>query len=106
MKELYHSTITILFAFLLQIAGLSFVTAYDPYIKEKDRSFLQASIVLTVLLVAQNVLDYRLPVATENTFWFTLVSFVGYVLRPVILCGSKKRKKPDRKPLPAAISGC
>ena len=98
MMELYHSTITILFAFLLQIAGLSFVTAYDPYIKEKDRSFLQVSIVLTVLLVAQNILDYRLPVATENTFWFTLISFVGYVIRPVILSCFIQIVQEDRWP--------
>ena len=85
MSQTYYTVITLVFALLLQLAGLTFAVRKDPYIRVKDRGYLTFCIVLALVLILQNLLDFQLPVVPENTFWFTLVSFAGYVIRPIIL---------------------
>ena len=91
-------TIALVFALLLQLAGLTFVVAQDHYIRQQDRVYLLATVGFALLLVFQNLLDYRLPFISGNPFWFTLVAWVGYVVRPIILACFLQIIQEDRWP--------
>lgn len=98
MEDLYFTTSVLVFGLVLQLAGLTFAVRKDPYIRVKDRGYLTFCIALALALILQNLLDYRLQSVTENTFWFTLAAFAGYVIRPIILAIFMQIVQEDRWP--------
>ncbi|MBR1867617.1 MAG: histidine kinase, partial [Clostridia bacterium] len=75
-----------LFPLVLQLGGLTFAAAIDPYIGKKHKRIF-AVIVLTIfLLLAQNYADYLLSNGEQSFYNARIaVGVFGYCLRPVVI---------------------
>ena len=71
--------------FLLILIGSAIVVLIDPYIKKRDRRLMLMIIVSTFILLLQNVADYMLDTMIPVPYVRTIVSIIGYCLRPLII---------------------
>ena len=70
---------------LALLAALAFTVRIDPYIRRQDRRTMLLISVLVFCLVAQNYVEYRLAMSAPKIVARTLVSSLGYSVRPAIL---------------------
>ena len=85
MISISQFAIALQFALLLQLVGVSFGVMRDPYIKDGDRKLLIACIVMSLILIVQNRMDYSLGGVPDKVFQQTLAAVIGYWLRPIII---------------------
>ena len=85
----------ILMPLLIIMLGLVFIVASDSYINHKQKKIMSGIIGLITLLIVQNVADYLLQLVIELPYLRTLVSIVGYVIRPIIIVLFCKLVKPN-----------
>ncbi len=79
------NTLAVLAPLLLLLAGLGFTVWIDPYIGRERRRVMLLVVILSLSLIAQNVLEYRCAVTQPRVFWRTPLTIYGYSVRPVIL---------------------
>ena len=95
--DIYTLTILIPLCFLL--IGLTITVMLDPYISKKHRRIMINIIVLSVLLIAQNIIENALAAGMLHWFWRTTLDVIGYAVRPVFLILFLYIVCPDEKHL-------
>ena len=80
--------------------GLTPVVRRDPYLNKSQKNIMTGIIALISLVVVQNVADYILQ-QISFPYLRTLVSILGYCIRPVIIVLFCKLVKPDAKTKPS-----
>lgn len=75
----------LLLPLLLQLMILSYTISIDSYISRKHRRVLWIIIILVFGLLLQDEANFLLSHGTPRPFLRTIVSIVGYSLRPVVL---------------------
>lgn len=88
---------TILIPLLIQIFGIIPVVLTDKYIQRSQRLTMMNIITLIMLLVAQNSVEYVLKTSLPMPYFRTLISILGYILRPAILVFFCELVAPHRK---------
>lgn len=88
---------TILIPLLIQIIGIIPVVLSDKYIQHSQRMIMMNIITLITLLVAQNGVEYVLKTSLPMPYFRTLISILGYILRPAILVFFCELVAPHRK---------
>lgn len=78
------------------LLGLTPVVRLDPYLNKSQRNIMTGIIALISLVVVQNVADYILQ-QISFPYLRTLVSILGYCVRPIIITLFCKLVKPDVK---------
>lgn len=94
------TTITLLVPLFFLLTGLAVTVLMDPYISRRHRIVMGIIIVLSVTLIAQNLLEDRLAAGEPQWFLRTAVSVYGYTLRPVFLVLFLYIVEPEKKHLP------
>lgn len=79
------NTVSLLIPLLFLLIGLTITVAIDPYISRKHRTVMLIIIVLSAVLIAQNLLADRLEAGPPQPLLRTAVSVLGYSIRPVFL---------------------
>ena len=77
-------TLAVLAPLLLLLIGLGFTVWVDPYIGRERRRIMLLIVVLSLSLIAQNVLEYRCAVAQPRANWRTALTIYGYAVRRVV----------------------
>ena len=85
MRQLLVTDVSIILPSVTLTVMLAFFALTDAYIGRDHRKVLLTICVLMLALIAQNYCDMLLQGWFVNTFLRTVVSVVGYILRPVIL---------------------
>ena len=75
----------ILFALLLELAGLIFIVLADPYIQRPHKIIMIIISLCVLSLIIQNYIGFRLDIEGGRPLAHTLESLFGYCMRPVIL---------------------
>ena len=75
--------------------GLTPIVARDSYLNQQQKKNMSWIIGLIFLLVIQNVADYILQTAVSMPYVRTLVSILGYIIRPTIIVFFCKLVKPN-----------
>ena len=78
-------TLAVLAPLLLLLIGLGFTVWVDPYIGRERRRVMLLIVLLSLSLIAQNMLEYRYAVMQPRRDWRTVLTIYGYSVRPVIL---------------------
>ena len=78
-------TLAVLAPLLLLLIGLGFTVWVDPYIGRERRRVMLLIVLLSLSLVAQNMLEYRFTVTQPRRDLRTALTIYGYAVRPVIL---------------------
>ena len=78
-------TFALLYPLLLLLFGLGYTVMIDPYILRKQQHIILIIIILTLSLIAQNMIEEALFVNRSNLTVKKLLSAYGYTVRPVIL---------------------
>ena len=91
--------ITALFPVVFVLAGLTFTVVIDPYISRNHRRIMLAIIALSIVLIAQNIVEDSLAGGQFHWLWRTAASVVGYSVRPVFLILFLYIVQPNRKHL-------
>ena len=78
-------TLAVLAPLLLLLIGLGFTVWVDPYIGRERRRIMLLIVVLSLSLIAQNMLEYRYAVMQPRRDLRTVLTIYGYSVRPVIL---------------------
>jgi len=79
------NTAALLIPLLFLLLGLAVTVAIDPYISRKHRFVMGLIIALSIVLIAQNLLEDWLAAGSPRPLLRTAVSVLGYTLRPVFL---------------------
>ena len=87
----------ILMPLAILILGLAPIVARDNYLNKSQKNIMFAIIALIGVLVLQNVADYILQTVVFAPFIRTLVSIVGYAVRPIIIVLFCKLVRPKEK---------
>ena len=85
MEQFILLSILALLPLFLQLIGLTFAVAVDPYIRKEDRRIMLVIVALVYSLVVQNYLEYILGFNAQPVFARTLTSIYGYSIRPLII---------------------
>ena len=86
--------------FLFILIGSVIVALIDPYIRKRDRHILLLIIISAFILLLQNMADFALDEYFPNPSLRTVVTIIGYCLRPLIillfcyLIGGKRKYIP------------
>ena len=64
---------------------LIFAIRIDGYLYRNQKRVMYAAALLVLALILENYLDYRLSLLRERTVFRTLISVIGYMIRPMIL---------------------
>lgn len=75
----------ILMPLLIQLLGITFIVLKDKYLSRAQRHAMLVIIAIITLLVAQNCAEYILETSVSIPYLRTLVSSIGYILRPAII---------------------
>ena len=67
------------------IIGLTTVVLRDTYLNKRQRQLMLSIIVCIGIIVIQNVVEYILQVSVSMPYLRTVVSIIGYSVRPVII---------------------
>ena len=78
------SYISLLAPVFLQLIGLSLAVWSDPYIKRRHRHIMLTIVVLIILLITQNMVEYRMEQINDPKGRL-YTSIAGYSIRPCIL---------------------
>ena len=78
-------TLAMLAPLLLLLIGLGFTVWVDPYIGRERRRVMLLIVLLSLSLIAQNMLEYHYAVTQPRRDWRTVLTIYGYSVRPVIL---------------------
>ena len=78
-------TLAVLAPLLLLLIGLGFTVWVDPYIGRERRRIMLLIVVLSLSLIAQNMLEYRYAVMQPMSDLRSLLTIFFYSVRPVIL---------------------
>ena len=81
----------------IMLFGLTPIVARDPYLNKRQKRTMLGIIALISLIVVQNVFDYILQTVIFFPYLRTLVSIVGYCIRPIIIVLFCKLVKPNVK---------
>lgn len=98
-----QQTVTLLSMLLppvILIAGLMLAVSHDTYISRRNRSTLLFICTLVYALIAQNALECYLTVVATDLPLRTIVSIVGYTVRPAILALFCRIVAPARRMRP------
>ena len=83
------------------LAGLTFTVFTDPYIRARHRRVMLIIIGLCFLLIVQNYVENALAAGEPRVLARTLLSIVGYTVRPVVIVLFFYIVAPKRRYLPA-----
>ncbi len=75
----------IVFPMAILIIGLTAVVLRDTYLNKRQRQLMLSIIVCIGIIVIQNVVEYILQVSVSIPYIRTVVSIIGYSVRPVII---------------------
>ena len=75
----------IVFPMAILIIGLTAVVLRDTYLNKRQRQLMLSIIVCIGIIVIQNVVEYILQVSVSMPYIRTVVSIIGYSVRPVII---------------------
>ena len=81
----------------IQLLGLLLVVLNDKYIRKEQKQIMTVIIGLISLLLAQNVVDNILGTTVSMPYLRTVVSIVGYSVRPIIIVMFCKLVRPNGK---------
>ena len=70
---------------VLELVGLCFAVAGDPYLPQRHRRMMLLIIGLIAALIAQNLVGYLLDLDGTHPFGRTVIGIFGYSIRPLIL---------------------
>ena len=93
------NTAALLIPLLFLLVGLATTVVIDPYISRKHRRVMGVIIVLSFILIAQNIGEDYLAAGELRWFWRTTLSICGYTLRPVFLILFLYIIQPEKKHL-------
>ena len=79
------NTLALLVPLLFLLVGLAVTVALDPYISRKHYRVMLIIIVLSAVLIGQNLLEFILQTEFFRPMLRTAVSVLGYTIRPVFL---------------------
>ena len=79
------NTVALLVPLLFLLVGLTITVVTDPYVRRKHRRGMGVIIVLSFILIAQNIGEDYLAAGELRWFWRTTLAICGYTLRPVFL---------------------
>jgi len=93
------NTAALLIPLLFLLVGLATTVVIDPYISRKHRRVMGVIIVLSFILIAQNIGEDYLAAGELRWFWRTTLAICGYTLRPVFLILFFYIIQPEKKHL-------
>ena len=93
------NTAALLIPLLFLLVGLAITVVIDPYISRKHRRVMGVIIVLSFILIAQNIGEDYLAAGELRWFWRTTLAICGYTLRPVFLILFLYIIQPEKKHL-------
>lgn len=86
--ELHQQAVYTLMAMLplvLQVAGLGLAVSTDAFFSKRKKRVFMLILMLVLCLIAQNYFENRVAMGMQQDLLRTVLSIIGYVLRPVIL---------------------
>ncbi len=83
--EIFQPYIPQILILLIPLVGLAILAWIDPYIRLTHKVTIQGIVLLIVLLLIQNILEYYLANGEPMIIERTITSIFGYVIRPAIL---------------------
>lgn len=87
----------ILMPLSIQLLGLLPVVKYDKYIRKDQQNLMALIIGAVTILMAQNVVENILGTSLPMPYLRTILSILGYILRPTIIVLFCKLVVPDKK---------
>ena len=93
------NTVALLVPLLFLLVGLTITVVTDPYVSRKHRRVMGVIIVLSFVLIAQNLLEDWLAAGEPQWFLRTTLAICGYTLRPVFLILFLYIIQPEKKHL-------
>ena len=93
------NTVALLVPLLFLLVGLTITVVTDPYVSRKHRRVMGVIIVLSFILIAQNIGEDYLAAGELRWFWRTTLAICGYTLRPVFLILFLYIIQPEKKHL-------
>ena len=91
------NTAALLIPLLFLLVGLTITVVTDPYVSRKHRRVMGVIIVLSFVLIAQNLLEDWLAAGEPQWFLRTTLAICGYTLRPLFLILFLYIVQPERK---------
>ena len=91
------NTVALLVPLLFLLVGLTITVVTDPYVSRKHRRVMGVIIVLSFVLIAQNLLEDWLAAGEPQWFLRTTLAICGYTLRPLFLILFLYIVQPERK---------
>ena len=93
------NTAALLIPLLFLLVGLATTVVIDPYISRKHRRVMGVIIVLSFILITQNIGEDYLAAGEPQWFLRTTLAICGYTLRPVFLILFLYIIQPEKKHL-------
>ena len=93
------NTVALLVPLLFLLVGLTITVVIDPYISRKHRRVMGVIIVLSFILIAQNIWEDYVAAGEPQWFLRTTLAICGYTLRPVFLILFLYIIQPEKKHL-------
>ena len=85
MSIFSETSAILLFALLIEIAGLVVVVLADPYVERQHRIVMIIIAAAVFALIVQDYTEYAFDMAGNNHIGRLIASIVGYCLRPLIV---------------------
>ena len=85
------------FFVLFLLAGLTFTVIYDAHLREDRRRTMLVIVALCFALVVQNYLEDWLAAGAARVLARTMMSIIGYAIRPLVIVMFLRIVAPDRK---------
>ena len=79
------NTVALLVPLLFLLVGLTITVVTDPYISRKHRRVMGVIIILSFILIAQNIWEDYIAAGEPQWFLRTTLAICGYTLRPLFL---------------------
>ena len=101
MAQENRMTIIVLIPLALELIGLLFAVAVDPYILKRQRRIMLMIIGLIFIHLIQNATEHYLTYYIAKPFVRTIIAVLGYAIRPAILLmflcliGNRKNYRPE-----------
>ena len=95
--------IIIFLSLIIPLAGVFFFSLTDRFVDKKRKMIYLALVLLVVLLIFQNFTEYVLIEYVSNIPARTIVSVLGYSIRPVIIASFIYLVSPTKKHIPVSI---
>lgn len=90
-------TLVLLVPLLFLIIGLGITVAIDPYISREHRRIMMLIIILSVVLIVQNIWEDYIAAGPPHWFLRTTLAICGYIIRPVFIVLFLYIVKPGKK---------